>query len=94
MLTVYDKNDNARKLSERSDNLRVLAIYESMPSYDYTGMFYIDKNIIIDGITIPQFSRGFLVSDSVSDGAGIAIDYSMGIYALFRNGGVWHARKV
>lgn len=94
MLTLYDKNDNVRKLSERSDNLRVLVIEESMPSYDYTGMFYVGKNVNIDGITIPQFSRGFLVCESTSDGAGIAIDPSRLIYALFRNNGVWYARKI
>lgn len=50
-------------------------------------------SVEIGSVTIPQYSKGMLMTYNSSDAALIAIDFRGNLYTAFRNGTTWHYGK-
>lgn len=101
MLELFDKNGDIKKLSEKEEvDLKIdksATIIDELPTSekDTSQFVYINRNIIVGSVTIPQFSRGVLINNARSrDAVAIIVDANNNLYLCFRNNLVWHARKI
>lgn len=102
MLEVYDKDGNLKQLSEKEDvdrklNKDAVTISELPLSFnDLSLFFYVGKDITIESVTIPVFSRGVLINNGASnDMVMIAVDPLKNLYIGFRNNLKWTSiRKI
>lgn len=101
MLEMYTKDGNLKQISEKEDldlktDKTARAIEELPTGEDDTSFFlFVNKNITINDITIPQYSRGIYINNAQSrDGLAIIVDSSAFLYLCFRNNLKWYVRKI
>lgn len=60
----------------------------------YTITFNITETVTLEnGLTLPIYTRGMLITGGSGDAALIAMDYSCNLYLSYRNNGVWSPKR-
>lgn len=57
-------------------------------------VFHCASGFFINGVYVPQYSRGLYVSNIDSDAMMIALDEQLNIYVAYRNNSTWSCRKL
>ena len=102
MLEVYGKDGTLKQIVEKEEvdlklDKNAVTINELPLSFnDSSFFFYVGKDITIESVTIPVFSRGVLINNGASnDMVMIAVDPLKNLYIGFRNNLKWTSiRKI
>ncbi|QUN13697.1 hypothetical protein KEC48_03985 [Clostridium sp. C1] len=102
MLEVYGKDGTLKQIVEKEEvdlklGKNAVTISELPLNYNDSSLFfYVGKDITIESVTIPVFSRGVLINNGASnDMVLLAVDPLKNLYIGFRNNLKWTSiRKI
>ena len=102
MLEVYNKDGTLKQIVEKEEvDLKLGKNAETINELplnfnDSSLFFYVEKDITIESVTIPVFSRGVLINNGASnDMVLLAVDPLKNLYIGFRNNLKWTSiRKI